>query len=60
MIKSAIVLAGGFSNRFGQDKGLLKLGEKPLILYILDEVSTVVGEVLVVVSACMHNLLFLK
>jgi molybdopterin-guanine dinucleotide biosynthesis protein A len=49
--KSAVVLAGGFSKRFGQDKGLLKLGDKPLILYILDKVSTVVDEALVVVSS---------
>ncbi len=51
MKKSAIVLAGGFSNRFGQDKGLVRLGDKPLILYILEKVSTVVNEILVVVSS---------
>jgi len=49
--KSAVVLAGGFSKRFGQDKGLLKLAGKPLILHILDKVSTVVDEILVVVSS---------
>jgi molybdopterin-guanine dinucleotide biosynthesis protein A len=49
--KSAVVLAGGFSKRFGQDKGLLELAGKPLILHILDKVSTVVDEVLVVVSS---------
>jgi molybdopterin-guanine dinucleotide biosynthesis protein A len=49
--KSAVVLAGGFSKRFGQDKGLLKLAGKPLILHILDKVSTVVDEFLVVVSS---------
>ncbi len=51
MEKSAVVLAGGFSKRFGQDKGLLKLAGKPLILHILDKMSTVVDEVLVVVSS---------
>lgn len=51
MEKSAVVLAGGFSKRFGQDKGLLELAGKPLILHILDKVSTVVDEVLVVVSS---------
>jgi len=49
--KSAVVLAGGFSKRFGQDKGLLKLAGKPIILHILDKMSTVVDEVLVVVSS---------
>jgi len=51
MGKSAIVLAGGFSKRFGCNKGLLKLADKPLILYVLDNVSTVVDEILVVVSS---------
>ena len=56
MEKSAIVLAGGFSKRFGQDKGLLKLADKPLILHILDNVSDVVDEILVVVSSkCQKN-----
>jgi molybdopterin-guanine dinucleotide biosynthesis protein A len=49
--KSVVVLAGGFSKRFGQDKGLLKLAGKPLILHILDKMSTVVDEILVVVSS---------
>lgn len=51
MRKSAIILAGGFSNRFGQDKGLLRLGDRPLIIRILDKVSTLVDEVLVVVNS---------
>ena len=51
MEKSAVILAGGSSERFGQDKGLLKLGDKPLILHILDKISTVVDEVLIVVSS---------
>jgi len=51
MKTSAIILAGGFSKRFGQDKGLVKLAGKPLILHILDKVSKVVNETLVVVSS---------
>lgn len=51
MKKSAIILAGGFSNRFGQDKGLLKLADHPLIIHVLEKVSTVVDEILVVVSS---------
>jgi len=49
--RSAIILAGGFSSRFGQDKGLLQLANKPLIKHILDAVSTVVDEKMVVVSS---------
>lgn len=51
MEKSAIVLAGGFSKRFGQNKALLKLVDKPLILYVLDKVSTVVDDIVIVVSS---------
>jgi len=49
--KSAIVLAGGLSNRFGHDKGLLQLACKPLILHVLDKISTIVDEVLIIVGS---------
>ncbi len=48
---STIVLAGGFSRRFGEDKGLIDLGGKPLILHVVDRVSGVAGEILVVVGS---------
>jgi len=51
MKTSVIVLAGGFSKRFGQDKGLVLLAGKPLILHVLDRVSKIVDESLVVVSS---------
>lgn len=51
MKRSAIVLAGGHSNRFGQDKGLLELFGQPLVDHVLDGVSTVVDEVLLIVSS---------
>lgn len=51
MDKSAIILAGGFSRRFGSDKGLVPLGNKPLIRHVLDAVSGVVEEEIVVVSS---------
>jgi len=46
--RSAIVLAGGVSSRFGQDKGLLEIANKPLIKYVLDAVSPVVDETILV------------
>jgi len=49
--KSAIILAGGFSKRFGQDKGLVELAGKPLILHVLEGISSVVDETLVVASS---------
>ncbi len=48
---SAVVVAGGVSKRFGQDKGLIKLAEKPLILHVLDKVATLVDETIVVVNS---------
>jgi molybdopterin-guanine dinucleotide biosynthesis protein A len=49
--KSAIILAGGVSSRFGQDKGLLQLANKPLIKHVLDAISTLVDEKMVVTSS---------
>jgi molybdopterin-guanine dinucleotide biosynthesis protein A len=46
--KSAIILAGGFSSRFGQDKGLLRLANKPLIRHALDMINSIVDEKVVV------------
>ena len=51
MEKSAVILAGGFSRRFGQDKGLLPLANKPLIEHVLDTIDKIVDEKIVVVSS---------
>ena len=48
---SAVILAGGFSRRFGSDKGLVPFMTKPLVRHVIDEVSPIVDEVLVVVSS---------
>lgn len=50
-----MVVAGGFSRRFGQDKGLVRLAGKPLIVHVLDRVSRVVDEVVVVVSSASQK-----
>jgi len=47
---SGIILAGGFSSRFGQDKGLLQLGGKPLIKHVLESMQRIVGERIIVTS----------
>jgi molybdopterin-guanine dinucleotide biosynthesis protein A len=49
--KSAIILAGGFSKRLGQDKGLINLAGKPLLTHVLDRIFGVVDEIAVVVSS---------
>ena len=51
MQRSAIILAGGFSRRFGSDKGLVVLANKPLVVHVIDRISPVVDEVLLVVSS---------
>jgi molybdopterin-guanine dinucleotide biosynthesis protein A len=49
--RSAVILAGGFSKRFGQNKGLIELAGKPLILHVLDKALPIVDEAVVVVSS---------
>jgi molybdopterin-guanine dinucleotide biosynthesis protein A len=49
--KSAVILAGGFSNRFGQDKGLTLLAGKPLIKHVLNVLHGIVDETIIVASS---------
>lgn len=51
MNKSVIILAGGFSSTFGQDKGLLLLAGKPLIKHVLNVPHGMVDETIIVVSS---------
>ncbi len=51
MKNSALILAGGFSRRFGQEKGLIDLAGKPLILHVVDRVYKIVNETVVVVNS---------
>lgn len=46
-----IILAGGLSQRFGQDKCLKELGNQPLVVHVLKRVSKVADEKLVVVGS---------
>lgn len=50
-----MILAGGFSRRFGQDKGLIDLAGKPLVLHVVDKVSKVVDETVVVFSSSVQK-----
>ena len=49
--RSVIVLAGGFSSAFGQDKATLEFNGKSLIRHVVDAVNAVVGEVIVVANS---------
>jgi len=54
---SAIILAGGTSRRLGPNKALIPLAGRPLILHVLDRISPVVDETVVVGSADQHDAL---
>jgi molybdopterin-guanine dinucleotide biosynthesis protein A len=58
--RTAIILAGGFSTRFGCDKGLAPLVNKPLIMHVIDAVDAVVEEKIVVVSSKVQAEKFAK
>jgi molybdopterin-guanine dinucleotide biosynthesis protein A len=49
----AVVLAGGKSKRFGEDKNQVKLGEKTLLEHVLSKINNKFEEILIVSS---HNL----
>jgi len=51
LTKAVIILAGGSSKRFGQDKCQIDLVGKPLVLHVIDRVSTLVDEKVVVVGS---------
>ncbi len=48
---SAVVLAGGSSSRFGDDKGVVILAGKPLIGHVVDAVRSIADETIVVTSS---------
>ena len=52
----AVVLAGGKSKRFGEDKSQAKLGGKMLIDYILKEILDDFDEVLIVANSSIQYL----
>ena len=51
MNRSAIILVGGASSRFGKDKGVLDLANKPLIKHVIDAISTIVDEKIIVTNS---------
>jgi molybdopterin-guanine dinucleotide biosynthesis protein A len=47
---SAIVLSGGESKRFGKDKGLFPVFQRPIISRIIEKVISIVDEMIIVTS----------
>ncbi|OYT43304.1 hypothetical protein B6U84_06270 [Candidatus Bathyarchaeota archaeon ex4484_40] len=42
MERSAVILAGGSSSRFGREKALVRLAGKPLICHVFEKVADIV------------------
>ena len=53
----AVVLAGGKSKRFGEDKNYIKLGDKTLLEHVLSKISNKFEEILIVSS---HSIVIKK
>ncbi|MEM2912718.1 MAG: molybdenum cofactor guanylyltransferase [Candidatus Bathyarchaeia archaeon] len=51
MERSAVILAGGASQRFGIDKALVELAGKPLILHVLERIEECVDETIVCIRS---------
>ena len=60
MERSAIILAIDSSNKFEEDKGLLKLDNKPLIDYVLSAITGIVEEVIFVTNSKEQANLYAK
>ena len=52
----AVVLAGGKSQRFGRDKSQVKLGDKILIDYILNEIKDIYKDIVFLNFHCCTNI----
>ncbi|UCD26378.1 MAG: molybdenum cofactor guanylyltransferase [Candidatus Bathyarchaeota archaeon] len=55
MKNSAVILVGGFSRRLGQDKGLVELAGKPLVLHVVERIFGIVDETVVVASSSVQG-----
>ena len=52
----AVVLAGGKSKRFGEDKNHIKLGDKTLLEHVLSKISNKFEEILIVSSHSLETI----
>ena len=47
---TAIILAGGQSSRMGQDKGLMELSGRPMIQHIIETVSQLTSQIIIIAN----------
>ncbi|HYB67792.1 MAG TPA: NTP transferase domain-containing protein, partial [Candidatus Acidoferrales bacterium] len=59
-MKGGLVLAGGKSIRFGGNKALVRLGEKPLITHVVDVALRVADEVVVSIGRESSSVVYRK
>ncbi len=53
---TAIILAGGYSKRFGADKVFVELSGEPLVKYVIDAAEEVVDETLIVAGTAEQSM----
>lgn len=58
MDRTAIILAGGSSQRFGIGKGLANLAGKPLILHVIEKIQDLADEIIICVRSEEQKFLF--
>ena len=51
MDRTAIILAGGVSKRFGLDKGSTKIGNKSLLFHVVNIVNPIVDEIIIATNS---------
>jgi molybdopterin-guanine dinucleotide biosynthesis protein A len=56
--RSAIILAGGASQRFRTDKALIELAGKPLMLHVIERIERCVDEIIVCVRSNAQTSLY--
>ena len=59
-MKGGLVLAGGKSTRFGSNRALVRLGEKPLIAHVVDVALHVADEVVVAIGRESSTVVYRK
>ena len=59
-MKGGLVLAGGKSTRFGINKALARLGEKPLIAHVVDRALHVADEIVVAIGRESNTAVYRK
>lgn len=48
MSRTGIILAGGKSSRMKEDKGLMLIGEKPMVEYVIDVLKPLVDDLIII------------